>query len=124
MGPLRLNLFVAEVIYVIRCTPIKVNLVQIESCYNELPVLKNNKILKFLTPITRILIDQTTEVSCSTVLSLTFKINNVWFKFLPNPIPAKKPVILTPDSKITWKYEPIKNLATSGIYSETEIQDL
>ena len=72
MGPLRLNLFVAEVIYVIRCTPIKVNLVQIESCYNELPVLKNNKILKFLTPITRILIDQATEVSCS-ILPPTFK---------------------------------------------------
>ena len=42
---------VAEVIYVIRCTPIRVNLVQTERCYNELPVLKNNKTLKFLTPI-------------------------------------------------------------------------
>ena len=92
---------VSEVIYVVKCTPVRVQLIQTDRCYNEVPVLKNNKTQMFLTHLKRILVKQGTEITCSTVRPPTFKINNEWLKFLPYPLPASQRFILKPDNKIT-----------------------
>ena len=55
----------------------------------------------FLTPLTRILTDTGTEVSCSMIMPPTFKINEAWLKFLPNPMPATEPIILKSYTKIS-----------------------
>lgn len=53
-----------------------------------------------------------------------YKIDDHWIRFLPKPLDAPSPTILKPHTSLTWKYISPKKLATSGIYSQQDIDNL
>jgi len=68
-----------EIAYISQCHPVSVNYSALEGhCYNELPVLYNGRKL-FLSPRNHILIETGTEIDCSTILQVGYKIDNTWF---------------------------------------------
>jgi len=52
----------SNILYIVKCVPIEVKLAQIQECYDQLPMIRDNKIL-FLTPQTHILLRQGTQVT-------------------------------------------------------------
>ena len=47
-----------------------------------------------------------------------------WYKLLPNPVESIAPTIVKPLTKVTWKYTNPLSLATSGIYSQSDLDKL
>ena len=47
-----------------------------------------------------------------------------WYKLLPNPVESIAPTITKPLTKATWKYTNRSSLATSGIYSQSDLDKL
>ena len=47
-----------------------------------------------------------------------------WYKLLPNPVESISPTIVKPLTKATWKHTNSSSLATSGIYSQSDLNKL
>lgn len=47
-----------------------------------------------------------------------------WIKFTPTPTKTLSPHILKPNTKIGWTFESAESLATSGVYSQEELNQL
>lgn len=109
-----------EVIHLIECLPVEVQIQQGTACYAEIQVSRNNKTY-FMSPRTHILKGTGTEIPCSRVLPVHFFLSGKWYKVLPFLTTATTPNVIKPETKPTWEYEVPANLATSGIYSQYDI---
>uniref|UniRef100_A0AAT9JFV2 Glycoprotein n=1 Tax=Blattella germanica chuvirus 1 TaxID=3133478 RepID=A0AAT9JFV2_9VIRU len=112
-----------ELIYIAQCVPTPVVVRRTEQCFQELPVTYNGE-PKFLAPQTRVLVDQGTEIPCSTIIPSGFHVFGQWFYLQPHPTPGLPPHILSPNSDLTWNYKSTKNLASSGIYTDNDMSNL
>lgn len=112
-----------EVIYIIKCVPTSVKVRQTKECYTELPVLHGNRSY-FLSPRSRILTKGGTIRECNEMLPSMYQVDGTWFKFLPKAAEAIPPSIIQPLTQPKWKYVSPANLATSGIYSEKDLERL
>lgn len=112
-----------EVMHIIKCVPVQTKVRRTEQCYKELPVTFQNASY-FLTPKSRILTLHGTVKECNELLPTMYKINNVWYRMSPQPVESISPPTIQPLSHPTWQYISPKNLATSGIYSEEDLNKL
>lgn len=112
-----------EAAHIIKCIPIEVNFRPTEECYDELPVTYRNTSF-FLQPKTHILRKTGTKRDCNQLLPVMYILEDIWIRFLPKPIDAPAPIVLKPKTALSWKYLSAGNLATSGIYSEADLQKL
>jgi len=112
-----------EVIHLIKCVPVDCRIRHTETCYNELPVTYQNKSL-FLQPRSKILTKTGTPRDCNELLPVMYKILNTWYKLSPKPSETIAPPTIQPLTKPAWKYVSPASLATSGIYSDEDIDRL
>lgn len=112
-----------EVAHIIKCTPVAVKIRHTTECYQELPVTHQNKSL-FLSPKSRILLKSGTIRECTTILPAMYHLDNVWYQLSPRPVGTIGPQEIKPLKKPTWKYMDAKSLATSGIYSQEDLENL
>nr|WET19894.1 MAG: glycoprotein [Sea turtle neural virus 1] len=112
-----------EVLHIIQCVPVPVALRYTEKCYQEIPVLHNNK-SSFLTPVTHLLTKIGTVTPCKTLLSPQFKINGQWYSRTPELVRIAAPQKLTPNSDTEWTYVPLVHAGAGGLYSLEQIQNL
>lgn len=112
-----------EVAHIIKCTPVDCSVRRTTECYNELPVTHQNKSL-FLSPTSKILLKTGTQIECDPLLPALYYIDNQWYRFSPQGIPVPAPQELYATSQPTWKYNPVGDLAASGIYTIEEINQL
>lgn len=110
-----------EVIYLLKCTPVPVQLRSTVYCYNEIPVYYQNS-SKFLTPRTRILKSTGTIQDCSNHTPVKFEINGVWVAATPHMTDAKSPNLLEASPFINWTYESPKNMFHAGIFTQEDVQ--
>lgn len=122
-GPGYMALLAGEVIHIIKCVPVEVTLAQTNLCYNQLPVLRNNQTY-YLTPQTHILLRQGTQTTCNMLAPAMYQLGDTWYKFVPRPVDTIPPITIKPLTKPVWKYINPGSLATSGIYTETDLKDL
>lgn len=122
-GPGYIAIMSGESINVVKCIPVEVSVYPRSECYNELPVKRANDSY-FLTPKTRILVRKGTQIDCNPLFPPLFLIDGSWYKFTPNPVEVLPPNKIQPLTKPTWKYTSPKFLATSGIYSEQDLDKL
>lgn len=112
-----------EVAHIIKCIPVEVSIRRPTECYAELPVVHRNQTL-FLSPKSRILSKFGTQRECSTILPVMYKIEGTWYRFTPGPIENLPPEVIKPNTQPAWRYLTPGKLATSGIYSEADIEEL
>lgn len=112
-----------EVIHLIKCIPVECRIRHIETCFNELPVTYQNKSL-FLQSRSRILTKTGTPRDCNELLPVMFKVLNTWYRLTPRPSETIAAPIIQPLTKPAWKYVSPASLATSGIYSDEDIDRL
>lgn len=113
----------SEVVHILKCIPVEVKLRKTSGCYSELPVEFRN-ISYFLTPKSRIITQHGSERDCSDFLPVMYQIEDAWIAFNPRPTAAITPQSLQPMTKPQWKYLTPAPLATSGIYSQTDLDKL
>jgi len=79
----------------------------------------------FLTPKSRIITKIGNEKECSIELPTLYRIEDTWVQLTPNiQVRQLPPQQLKPMAALTWRYLTPGSLATSGIYSETDIENL
>lgn len=126
-GPGYMAVVSGEVVHIIKCIPIEVMLRHDENCYSELPVSRTtpeNKEPYFMSPRTHILKKKGTQITCNALIPAYYRFGDGWLKIMPRPKEAKDPITIQPNSQETWKYINAGDLATSGIYTEQEINEL
>lgn len=112
-----------ETVQMIKCVAIKLKLAPETRCYQELPVVNDNRTF-FLSPRTKILRKRGVEVTCNAIMPPTFEIDGKWYKLTPKPIEVAPPEILQPDQKASWTYISPQRIGSAGIYSEEDLQRL
>lgn len=122
-GPGYMALLAGEVIHIVKCVPVEVKLAQTQECYDQLPVIRNNE-TQFLTPQTHILMRQGTQVTCNSLAPSMYLLGDSWYRLTPKPVETLAPIVLKPMTKPTWKYLSPGSLATSGIYSDSDLETL
>lgn len=112
-----------EVIHLIKCVPVECKIRHTEECYAELPVSYNNQSY-FLLPRSHILTTLGTTRECSSLLPAMYRIHGGWFRITPKPLESIPPPRLQPLSRPTWHYVSPSTLASSGIYSDDDLERL
>ena len=109
-----------EILYLIKCVPIRVFWRETGQCYQEIPVQYLNNSY-FLNPRTRVLTHWGEEISCSTFLPVKFKVHNEWLSVVPNVVKSTPPLRLNTGTNFSaWKYENIN--MKLGIYTMEDIE--
>lgn len=122
-GPGYYTTVAGELVHITKCIAAPVRMRETENCYQELPVTYNNKSY-FLTPKSRILVQRGTLIECNTILPVGYQIDGAWFHITPQAIRAPEPQQLQPLTTPTWNYDNPEHLATSGIYSQRDLEKL
>ena len=121
--PGHMALIAGEAVHIVKCVPVQVKIRHTTECYSELPVWQGNR-TAFLTPKTHILTQHGNHRECSAVLPTLYYIDGLWHKFVLKPMEAIAPQELRPDTRQTWQYSAPSSLATSGIYTQRDLDTL
>lgn len=89
-------------------------------CNSELQVLRENQTY-FLSPRTHVLKRKGTQISCNALVPLYHRVGETWLKVMPRPTATKDPITIQPHTKGDWKYVSPGELATTGIYTEQDL---
>ena len=87
------------VAYVTRCVPVNVTLAEYPNCTVEVPVsapTKEGTGLRFMDPLTKVLLDYPTEVVCSSIMPVRWYLDDQWYCSQPDPVPCAAPQQLHP----------------------------
>lgn len=123
-GPGYMAVTAGEAIHVIQCIPVEATPRKTKECFTELPVTVRNTSL-FLTPKSRVITKYGTQRECSYDLPTLYRIEQTWVRLTPEPhVQPIPPQPLKPMSKMTWTYLTPGPLASSGIYSQKDIEKL
>ncbi|EZA59596.1 hypothetical protein X777_00265, partial [Ooceraea biroi] len=112
-----------EVIHLVKCVPVQCKIRHVDTCYNELLVTYQNASL-FLLPRFRILTKVGTPRDCNELLPTMYRIHDTWFRMSLRPTETLPPPVIQPLTKPTWKYVSPSSLATSGIYTNEDLDRL
>lgn len=105
-----------EVVYLMKCTPVNVEIRQSPNCFQELQVLYNNKSY-YMSPKTHVLQQYGSQVACNRLLPIAYQLSADWYSLSPEISSMKAPQILAPQSQWSWTYESTDTLMKAGIYS-------
>ncbi|AJG39049.1 glycoprotein [Lishi spider virus 1] len=117
------SLPMGEVSYIIQCNPVEVKLRKTDKCYHELPISLNNQSF-YMSPKTRLIQSQGTEVECNHLMLPKFLLGKNWYEIYNGARLSEVPTTLSANYEHGWKYTSIKDLASSGIYSQDDIDKL
>lgn len=115
-GPGYTAMNAGEIIYLLKCKAVNVEINTLKTCFNELPIIYQNKTY-YMAPKTHTLQNYGTEIDCNTILPPAFLLEGEWFGIAPTLREIKKPIILKPSTTWTWTYKSPENLMVAGIYS-------
>ncbi|XP_076661080.1 uncharacterized protein LOC143364870 [Halictus rubicundus] len=92
-----------EVVHIIKCVPVTV---------------------QFLKPKDHIISSTGTQKPCNELIPPLYKLHGVWYRLTPSLVETVAPSLLQPLATPAWKYVDPKNLATGGIYSQDDLENL
>ena len=122
-GPGYMSVIAGEVIHIAQCISVEVKYRKTEECYLELPVFRGNQSF-FPSSRTHILTKSCIKTNCNSFLPPMHLFGETWIKLLSNPVESIAQTIAKPLIKATWKYSNPSSLATSLIYSQSDLDKL
>ena len=122
-GPGYMAVLAGEVVHILKCIPLEVKLAHVDECYTQLPVIVGNLTL-FMAPRTHVLMRTGTQISCSVVVPTMYYVSGQWYKINPRPSDVPAPGTIHPEKHNVWQYKDTTSLATNGIYSTNQLEQL
>ena len=122
-SPGYMSIIAGEEAHIVECIPIEVKFRKTDQFYLQLPINKENETV-FLTPRTHIRIGKERETICNIFLPSMYYLKDAWYKLSPKPTESLPSSIMKPTTKPTWKYTNPASLATSGIYTQADLDKL
>lgn len=122
-GPGYMAVISGEVVHVVKCVPVEVRVQHLQECYTQLPVVVGNETL-FLSPRTHVLMQKGMQINCNRLVPTMYMIEGEWFGLTPGPVRVVPPETMKPMTKPTWRYRNTQSLATSGIYTAADLDQL
>jgi len=126
-GPGYTALKTGEIVYLIKCKPVDVELDRSHKvCFQELPIIYNKQNL-FMAPKTHTIQKYGTEIDCTIILPTGYFMEGEWISMSPeyNELGSSKtPQILKPQTTWTWAYKNPEHLMNAGLYSSDMINAL
>ena len=122
-GPGYMAVVAGEVVHIVKCIPTEIKIRKTKECYLQLPITRGNQSL-ILSSRTHIIMKGGVQVDCNPIIPLMYRLDESWYRLTPAPIEAMFPTIMNPMTKPTWKYVQPGSLATSGIYTEEDLNNL
>ena len=119
---------VGEVVYESKCKQVQVTLRPLDYCTNELPIsittsIENKEEHAFLTPVSRIITYNASEITCSAIFPPKFKYGpHTWITYGPHVAETKAPQIVPLKDYKMHKYKPVTSFTSGGIYSPEDIK--
>ena len=115
---------IGEVLYSFSCTPVKVKIRPQTFCSNELAVsVENDDTPYYLTPVSRVLTTNATEIDCSTIMSSKFKYSqDQWIQIVPEIQPTASPNIIPIREYSNLTFKRISNFSSGGLYTQEQIE--
>lgn len=110
-----------EVIYLIKCKAVNIEIFQKSICFNELPVLYNNKTF-YMAPKTHVLQKFGTELDCNLIIPPAFNLDGDWMGMVPHHHEVRKPQMLKPSTTRTWSHKSPEHLMNAGIYTQSTMK--
>jgi len=117
----KFGVMLGEVMYSFSCQQVQVTPRPTEVCFKELPVYLGRE-EKYLTPLTRILVDHGTRVPCSALMPAKFKTNQgPWMAATPDlqvvatPKHMEQPILADPEEHV--------DMSEGGLYTSTQLED-
>lgn len=77
-----------------------------------------------MTPNNHLLEKHGNVVECTSFLSPAYQLMDVWYNLFPALHKTENPPALRTNSQFTWLYTDSGNLASKGIYSQSDLDDL
>ncbi|XP_026830963.1 uncharacterized protein LOC113563493 [Ooceraea biroi] len=123
-GPGYMAVTAGEAVHVIKCIPVDVIVRRTKECYIELPVTVRNTSL-FITPKSHVLTKMGTIRECSYELPTLYRIEDTWIELIPEPRVRRTSLQqLQPMTSMSWNYLTPGPLASSGIYSQADLDKI
>jgi len=67
---------------------------------------------------------QGTQITCNSLAPPIYLLGDAWYKLTPKLVETLAPTIMKPLTRPTWKYINPGALATSGIYSQEDLEEI
>lgn len=112
-----------EGIHIIQCQPVEVQVRNSNLCYNELPVMYQNKSM-FMTPYNRILKSVGTERICTSQLPSAWNINGKYYTLSPTLVESKPPIEMDPREMGNWEYKSPGDLMKGGLIDYSDLEQM
>ena len=121
LGNHTFGVMLGEVMYSFKCQQVQVNPRAATECFKELPVYLGSK-EKYLTPLTRILVDQGTRVPCSALMPGKFKtIQGPWMAATPDLQVVATPIHM--EQHLTTDPGKHIDMSEGGLYTTAQLED-
>uniref|UniRef100_A0AB38ZNL6 Glycoprotein n=1 Tax=Xinmoviridae sp. TaxID=2809225 RepID=A0AB38ZNL6_9MONO len=121
-GPGHTSVVRGEVVYLAKCEAVSV-LPDISDplCYNELPVIHNNKTM-FMSPRGRVLLPVGNPIDCLPDLMPKYYFNGQWFtKTAHGLVRVNNPEIIKPE-EMDYQFSEISSITKGGLYSNDIVE--
>ncbi|AVM87273.1 putative glycoprotein [Guangdong red-banded snake chuvirus-like virus] len=122
-GPGYYGRVLGEVLYIIKCVPVAVQLKYTPKCYQEIPVTYNND-TRFLSPVTHLIIPLGREIPCQAILHPKFMLGSKWYIRNPDLVETPSPKQLNPDVSTDFSYSSLIDVSAGGLYSQEQLRSL
>lgn len=120
---------VGEVVYESKCKQVQVTIRPLDYCTNELPITISSPLPNlleeqaFLTPVSRIITFNASEITCSALFPPKFKYGpNTWITYGTKVAETTAPEIVPLKDYEMIRYKPVTAFTSGGIYSPEDIQ--
>jgi hypothetical protein len=116
-----LSKIMGEIAFLFHCLPTRTKLRHTPNCYNDIPVFVDGK-ESFLTPLSRIIKKEGTEITCGGILQPAWRLNGTFFqKNFENYVKIPNPEEINILPANNFQFKAIKGIAQKGLYSEDEV---
>ena len=112
---LQYALAAGDIIYRFQCRKVQVQIQELESCYEDVPVTGN----RYMDPLTKLLKTHSAKRPCSHFFPITIKVGKGFVEVNPHLKRAEPPKVFVPGTELLTKHV---DRSQSGVYTQKELR--
>lgn len=112
-----------EVLYLVKCNPVRVDILPYTNCYQELRVVDSYNTTWYVKPTTKILTRVGTRIVCSSLMPSLFNVDGPWISVNKDINIVESPKQISSADDIPWTYGPLVSLSRLGVLTTKQVNE-